>query len=244
MVNAAAAVLLRRRVPDSRRVFRPRTTGAGPGFQQERQENWNVASKPMRKIDAALADAMAAEAQAPPSEDRLTRVREKISELRDLEFENQSLQERMRENSEKIREIKEKTLVDMFDSAGISSLGIEAEGNLPPYDVEIGPYYHANIPDETADQAFAWLTKNKHGDLIRGTYTVTFGRGEEKNRRKFEEYLEKNQFDFSYKFGVPWNTLTAFVREQIEVYKREPPLKLLGATVGRVAKLKKQKKGK
>lgn len=194
-----------------------------------------------KKLDNALADMMADDARAPPSQDKLVAVKQKIADLRDLEFENASLQDRMTENSEKIREIKEKTLVDMFDEIKITNLGIEADGNLPPYDIEIKPYYHANIPEEGADKAFAWLAKNNHGDMIRGTYTVQFGKGEEKNRKAFEKYLDKSGFSYSYKFGVPWNTLTAFVKEQIEVYKREPPLKLLGATVGRVAALKKQK---
>lgn len=209
-----------------------------------------MASKPKKKsgVDEELANAMAADAAAPPSDDKLVKIREKISELRDLEFENASLSERMKENSSKIKEIKDKTLVDMFDEVKITNLGIEADGNLPPYDIEIRPYYHANIPEENEEKAFEWLTKNKHGDMIRGTYTVSFGRGEEAKRKKFEAFLDKSGFDYSYKFGVPWNTLTAFVKEQIEVYKREPPLKLLGATVGRVAALKKiraeRKKGK
>lgn len=209
-----------------------------------------MVSKPKKKsgVDRELADAMAADAAAPPSEDKLVKIRDKISELRDLEFENSSMQERISENSKKIKEIKDKTLVDMFDAVKITNLGIEAEGNLPPYDIEIKPYYHANIPPENEEKAFAWLAKNKHGDMIKGTYTVAFGRGEETKRKKFEAFLEKSGYDYSYKFGVPWNTLTAFVKEQIETYKREPPLKLLGATVGRVATLKKikaeRKKGK
>ena len=210
-----------------------------------------MASKPKKKVGGVsdeLADAMAADAAAPPSDDKLTKIRKKIAELRVYEFENTSLQERMAENSKKIKEIKDKTLVDMFDAVKITNLGIEADGNLPPYDIEIKPYYHANIPPENEEKAFDWLAKNKHGDMIKGTYTITFGRGEEKRRIAFEKFLDKGAYDYSYKFGVPWNTLTAFVKEQIETYKREPPLKLLGATVGRVAALKKikaeRKKGK
>lgn len=192
-------------------------------------------------VSASLANRMADAAQREPPKDKITKVKETIAKLRDYEFENQSLQERIAANSEKIKEIKEDTLVSMFDEVGITNMGIEADGNLPPYDIEIKPYYHANVPEANQEKAFAWLEKNKHGDMIKGTYTVSFGRGEEKQRKSFQSYLEKSGFDYSYKFGVPWNTLTAFVREQIETYKREPPLKLLGATVGRVAALKKQK---
>lgn len=175
--------------------------------------------------------------------DKLDKVRDGIRQLRDYEAESQTLQERLSDLSGKINEFKNKTLVDLFDEAQISSLGIEGDGNMPPYEIEIKPYYKANIPAENEAKAFAWLEKNKHGDMIKGTYTVSFGRGEEKQRKKFEALLKKGGYEYSYKFGVPWNTLTAFVKEQIEVYNRTPPLKLLGATVGRVASLVKKKDG-
>jgi hypothetical protein len=182
--------------------------------------------------------------QPPASKDRLDRVRRKIIELRDLEIETASLEERQKEQSAKILAIKHKELVDLFDEAKITKLGVEASGNLPAYEIEIKPYYHANIPEDTKDKAFAWLQKNGHGDLIKATYTVAFGMGEEKRRKKFEELLVKGKYEFEYKFGVPWNTLTAFVKEQIEHYRKEPPLKLFGATVGRVANLVREKKAR
>lgn len=178
----------------------------------------------------------------PASQDRLDKVRAKIIELRALEVHNAGLSEQQKENALKIRAIKEKELVDLFDMAKIHILGVEAEGNLPKYEIEVKPYYHANIPEENEKQAFEWLNKNKHGDMIKSTYTVTFGMGQEKRRKEFEALLKKGKYEYSYKFGVPWNTLTAFVKEQIEKYGKEPPLKMLGATVGRVASLVKEKK--
>ena len=56
--------------------------------------------------------------------------------------------------------------------------------------------------------------------------------------------MKKEKIEYSNKFGVPWNTLTAFVKEQIEEKKVTPPLELLGATVGRVVQVVKQKKEK
>lgn len=178
----------------------------------------------------------------PPSKDRLDRARDKIKQLRELELKNAALAEQQADNARTIKAIKEKELVDLFDAAEISRLGIDADGNMPAYDVEIKAYYHANIPKENEPKAFAWLTKQGHGDMIKGTYTIAFGMGEEKKRLAFEKILQKGKYQFSYKFGVPWNTLTAFVKEQIEEKKKEPPLKLLGATVGRVASLVKAKK--
>jgi hypothetical protein len=187
---------------------------------------------------------MREDAKRPPPKDRLERVRKKIIELRELEVTNLDLAERQKDNNEKIRKIKDKELVDLFDEAGIKSLGVEADGNLPAYEIELKAYYHANIPEEGAAKAFAWLKKHGHGDMIKATYTVSFGMGQEKKQKQFEVLLKKGGYEFEYKFGVPWNTLTAFVKEQIEHYKKEPPLKMLGATVGRVASLVKQKKAR
>lgn len=178
----------------------------------------------------------------PPSKDRLDRARDKIKQLRELELKNAALAEQQADNARTIKVIKEKELVDLFDAAEISSLGIDADGNMPAYEVEIKAYYHANIPEENEPKAFQYLTKVGAGDMIKGTYTISFGRGEEKKRQAFEKLLIKGKYEWGYKFGVPWNTLTAWVKEQIEEKKKDPPLKLLGATVGRVASLVKAKK--
>lgn len=198
--------------------------------------------KPVSKKTHDLMAAMAQDDTQQADEATLENIRKKIEELRSLTFENVSLKERISQNNERIAALTNKELVDMFDAAKVKNLGVLADGNLPPYEVEIKPYYHANIPEEKAEEAFAWLRKNKHGDMIKGTYTVSMGRGTEGQQKKLLAYMKKEKIPYSYKFGVPWNTLTAFVREQVEKYEVTPPLDLLGATVGRVAQVKKEKK--
>jgi hypothetical protein len=86
---------------------------------------------------------------------------------------------------------------------------------------------------------------------VKRTYTIVFGKGEEKRATAFEAALKKLKVDYGSAFGVPWNSLTAFVREQTERFDRLPPpeqtndkrlpLDLLGATVGRVVTIKARK---
>lgn len=195
-----------------------------------------------QKISSELRNAMSEDAERAPPRDRLEKIKRSVVEMRDLEMRNAELEEQRQRNSERLRQLRDKEVVDLLDEAGLRGFTVAAEGNMPQYEIEITPYYHAVIPEDTADEAYEWLRKRGHGDLIKAAYTVEFGRGQEKQQAAFEKLLNAKKIAFSYKFGVPWNTLTAFVREQIEVRKAALPLKLLGATVGRVAKVVKQKK--
>lgn len=199
----------------------------------------------MAKKSTALLEAMREDAAQPAPKDRLDKIRVRVTELRDLEKENADLTERMAKNSMRIRDLREKELVDLLDQAKIKGFTLEADGNAPAFEIEVGPYYHANIAADwepsQRQAAFDWLRKKNHGDMIKAQYTVDFGRGQEKQQRAFEAALKKAKYNYKYDYGVPWNTLTAFVKEQIEEKKATLPLKLLGATVGRVAKIVKQK---
>jgi hypothetical protein len=152
-----------------------------------------------------------AHAESPASKDKLDAVRAKVKEARDIDFSIQSLNERLSLLSKRKQELVHNELPDLFQDAKIDVLGIEPEGNMPGYDTELKDFYHANIPEARRDEAFAWLDKNR-----------------------------KLEVSYSSKLSVPWNTLTAFVKEQVEK-GAVLPLDILGATVGRVVKLKARK---
>ncbi len=205
-----------------------------------------AAKKPVSEKTRSLLDAMNDDKSQSAPEDKLDRVRDKVRECRDLELENERMAATMKENSDKINRMKQQELVDLFDEVGVTSIGLEPEGNLPAYEIEVRPYYHANInmTEPSAPKALEYLRKRGDGDMIKSTYTVSFGMGEEKRQKSFEDLLKKNKIDYDSKFGVPWNTLTAWLRRMVEVEKKTPPLALLGATVGRRADVKKPKKQK
>jgi hypothetical protein len=202
-----------------------------------------ASAKPVSAATRALLDEMRTDAK--PKGDKLDRLRSEIAKLRDLEFESAMLAERQKTIGINVKQIKEKTLVDLFDEAGCSSLGIDADGNLPPYEVEVGEYYHANIPVEQQGPAYEYLKSKKSEDLIKSTYTIEFGLRESKQAERFQRSLDKADIVYSLKQGVPWNTLTAWFKVE---HKKKPltakAMALLGATVGRVAKVVKQKEKK
>jgi hypothetical protein len=178
-----------------------------------------------------------------PSQDKLDAIRDKLRRARDLQLKKAELTAQLETVQKEILKIEQQELPDLAQDAHIDSLGLEPEGNLPGYDMEIKPYYYANIKDEepTAPQAYAWLSKAGHGDLIKYTYTVLFGLGEKKESIAFAKLLTKSKVQFNVKLGVPWNTLTAFLKEQVEGKKTIPPLDLMNGKIGIVAKIKARK---
>lgn len=193
-------------------------------------------SKPL----AAVLAASQRDAQ-PASDDTLERLRAAARTVRDLRRTAEDLTERLRETNAAVLDWEQRRLPDMFVEAGVDSVGLPAEGNLPAYDAALKPYYHANIPVDQQDAAFAWLDKAGHGDMVRYVITVSLGKGEDATAKKVMAGLDKAGVSYETKRGVPWNTLTAFVREQVEKYKTTPPLALLGATVGQIVQLKPRK---
>jgi hypothetical protein len=190
----------------------------------------------------AVATLMAEDAKKPPPADKLEKLRQAVRTLRDVEFQRVTLNERLAELGTQVHELKTKTIVDLFDQAKVDNIGIPAEGNLPGYDIGVGWHYKANIGTpsdpkvEDFDKSISYIRKTDP-DLLKTTFTIDFGLKDGKKMKAFEAMLKKQKISYSTSFGVPWNTLTAWLREQIEVKKKSPPLKLLGATVERTAKL-------
>ena len=178
-------------------------------------------------------------------EDKLELVREQLRRSRDTELEMSELATRLKVKSEEQNKRVFEELPALFQEIGIDRLGIEADGNLPAYDAALSPYYKASIsgewPPERQDAAFDWLEKEGHGDLVKNMFVVQLGRGDEKKALRLRALLEKAGFEFENKRAVPWNTLTSFVKEQVEKHNTTPPLDLLGATVGKIVKLKPRK---
>lgn len=194
-------------------------------------------------VPAALLDAMAEDAPE-ASKDQLAKIRGLAKEMRDLDIDNARMKEQTTENNKRIEAIKWQDLLNAMDEAGMRAMTLEAEGNLPAYEVKTGAYYHANIavdwPPEQKAAAFNWLDKHEPG-MLRNSFVIEFGKNSRAVQKKLIAALKKLKIPYSNEFGVPWNTLTAYVKEQIEEHERTPPLELLGAKVGRIATIKKVK---
>lgn len=201
-------------------------------------------STPASTVPAAVAAAIQAESAPQASPDKLDALRHGAEQCRDIMLDIASHENATTELRAKLRKLQEETLVELMNAAHVKELTLSAQGNSPAVVFEMKPFYHASIPkDETkAGEAFAWLRKHNHGDIIKNVFTVPMGMGDDKAAKKLTAALKKLKLEYSRKVSVPAQTLAAFVREQIEQYQKTPPLDLLGAYVGNIVKPKEERK--
>jgi len=178
--------------------------------------------------------------------DKLEAIRNELRLVRDLRLKLSDLKTQITETNKLIYEKERVTLPDMFIDAGINTLGIAPEGNLPSYDAKLEPYYKAGIlaswETERKEAAFSWLQKHGAGDLIKSTITIRLPLGSDKLRKRVMSALSKFKgLELSHEMAVPWNTLTAYVKECFTKGHRLPPLDVIGAEVGSVVELSEHK---
>ena len=187
---------------------------------------------------------LAAAAAAVPSAENLEKLREAALELASVTASIEDYSEKLRKAQEREGELKRTILPDLFAAAGTDNIGLPEAG----VDIRVKNYYKASIsaewPVEKQSEAFAWLESEGHGGLIRVVVSVSFGKGEIEKARELQERIRKspigNTHPAEIKMGVPWQTLTSFVREQYEAGE-QLPLETLGAVAGRIAEVKKRK---
>jgi hypothetical protein len=185
-----------------------------------------------------------------PASQLLEKVIAAVRRRRDTAMEIEGLEAQLKLKQEALSELEREELPDLFTQAHMREYVLEAEGNMPPYRAKLGPYYKASISakwePERRQAAFDWVASPDEGkgnapDLIKTIITIELGRGEKKLAERVMAGLVKAGVQFDVAQDIPWNTLTAFVKECVEERKIMPPLDVLGAIVGRIVKVKPEK---
>lgn len=207
-------------------------------------------------LEAELADVP--RFTAAPSEDQSTRLTKMGQELWSVDARIVELEHELEQKKQRRVELVQKELPEFMTQIGQDKVGLAEFG----VDLVLEPYYHANIkaewPDEQRQEAFDWLENNGHGDLIKCQVEFLFPRYLMDLAKWFVEAVSKIKIPATFvkkkgkgtpvpaipeptlKQTVPWNTLTAFVKEQVEKGE-QLPLETLGATVGQIVKIKQRK---
>jgi hypothetical protein len=142
-------------------------------------------------------------------------------------------------------ELERKEIPEFFDNVlKVDKLGLPEAG----VDVEVKPFYHANIkadwPEDQRKRGFKALDDAGHGDVVKCVLSIEFDKGDYEDAKEIERLILDskwgNQYDVEIVETVPWNTLTAIVKKDVENGKKVD-LEALGATVGRAASIKKRK---
>lgn len=105
--------------------------------------------------------------------------------------------------------------------------------------VEVQENIFASIKEENKPKAFAWLEKNKLGDLIKRQFVISFGKGDEAWAKKFQKDLKqrKKPLNSIVKMTVHPQTLNANVKEILTEGKLKLPMEVFGVFRKKVAKV-------
>lgn len=181
-------------------------------------------------------------------DDKIATVRAAAEKYAKLDAEIREMEEVTLPAKKKEREeLARMTLPSMFESIGTDHIGVPGQN----VDVVIVPYYHANIksewPEPQRNAAFDHLENDLElGSIVSVDFTMTFRRGELELAKEFETLVRDSKFGNTHPLkrvmGVPWNTLTASLREVVQRGDADKiDLEKLGATFGQTAKVKKRK---
>lgn len=180
----------------------------------------------------AAADA-AAEEKVP--EDKLDRIRHFGERQRMLTKHIADLENDLSMAKERLRRVMEQDLPEAMDEVNMTSFKLD-DGT----EIKIKPFYSASIPEERKDEAFEWLKEHDFDGMIKADVKVQFGKGEFEVAQSFLQFIRgfnEKAIDPEYKESVHWQTLRAFVKEQVEGGK-PLPLDMFGVFVGRKAEMK------
>lgn len=133
---------------------------------------------------------------------------------------------------EELRQVIEIELPESMLNLGLTSFSL-SDGSK----ISIKTFYRGSIPKAREVEAFGWLRKNGHDDLIKNEIKCTFGKGEDQNAEFIMSILEGEGQDYENKKAVHPSTLKAFVREQLE-RGNKLPLDILGVFVGQKSEIR------
>jgi len=184
--------------------------------------------------DKMLED-MLADSQNLPSDQGLSKVSRLAEELIDKEEEVKEAEARLKILKEQARDVAERQLPEAMAEVGMAKF-VLTDGS----EVTVKPYYSAKIGDDKRDECFNWLQDHGHEALIKDEVSITFNKGEHERAEEFKSQLEQQGIEYNGKMGVHPQTLTAFVREQVES-GAEFPLELFNVYIGQIAKVKRSK---
>jgi hypothetical protein len=182
---------------------------------------------------------------AQADEATLDQIRETMRLARDSERRIADLRSVLAEEQKTLNRTRMETLPELFAKAGIDNLGLPAEGNNPAYDFKLRNFTHASISadweQERRDEAFKILEQHGGKDLIKTEISAFIPAGSRGLAKKAVAALKKLGIVPDVDASVPWNTLTAFIKEATEKRNLILPLDKLGATQGMIVEWKERK---
>lgn len=154
-----------------------------------------------------------------------------------LGIEIEVAEERLKKKKQELKQISEIEFPEAVAELGLVGLDGKANVNGVEYRIKLSNFYSASIPKDRIDEAHDWLRDNNHGDLIKNTITIDYGKGEDTKAEAMKMTLRDDKQKFSSKTGVHHQTLGGWVKEQTEK-GQTLPMDLLGIYIGQKTSIK------
>lgn len=198
-------------------------------------------SGPSPAVQAAIA-AMS----ALPHDERMVHAHAAAQRLYEVQLMIKDLEERLTAARNELNALQFETMPTILDSLGVDRLGVPERNNMPAFDLTLAPYCRAaipaNWPPEKRAAAFAALTEFGHEDLIKTEITTALPRGyHAMAMQQIVDSIRAQGVEPSINENVHHGTLTAWVSSRLEAHQPLPDLETIGASVGRIVKLKERR---
>lgn len=144
-----------------------------------------------------------------------------------------SLEEQLTSAKAALNEVKERRIPAVMDE-----LDLERFTTRDGVDIKISEQIRGSIPKAKEAEAFNWLESNDNANLIKRTFTIQFGKDEDKWADKFERDLARRKKPLAVKREkkVSPQTLQAFVMGRL-AEGHDFPMELFGVYRQRFAKV-------
>lgn len=185
--------------------------------------------------DAPAYDYSEFKSDEPVGENLMARIQGLAQEQIAAETRIASLDEQLAEAKAALRNVKEVQLPELLDEAELGDSIITTPAG---YKVQLGVAIRGSIPKVMESKAFLWLEEHENGKLIKRTFAIEFGKGDETWANKFERDCaqRKRPLNIKRKKGVHPQTLQSFVRQQLDEGV-DFPMDLFGVFRQRFAKV-------
>ena len=167
------------------------------------------------------------------SSNELGAIAEAAQRMQVLEDEIKELDDQLKAKKQSLQNLSETELPDLMLELNVKDFTLTDGSKVTVQDI-----VSASIPsagsigrasgdakEELVDRqqsCFDWLRKNGGRDLIKSNIEVQFGKGEDKNRKKFAKELRDKKLFYKESMGVHPQTLKAFISECLQDGKNVP----------------------
>lgn len=144
------------------------------------------------------------------------------------------LEEALKLRKVTLQTIKESSLPNALEAFGLSEVKL-----LDGSKVTVKDEVYSAITEENKPAAFSWLEKTGNDGIIKNEFKVPFGKGQDSEAKELESILREHGISYSSSRSIHYQTLRAFVKQQLEGGKPIPS-DIFSIHVKKVATIKRQ----